>query len=304
MQKECSEVQRLRKCILDVIEKLPHRNEYIPIKWLRYEKALKVVLDEGHKRITFEHARWIAYEVCHIHDYQEFLTVLVCFHDQRIIIHFDDTDELNKLVVLDPQWLIDVFKKVITVKRFDRIESGGFKNLWLKLEREGILEEKLLKHMWGSLTEEHHTFESLIATMEKFSLLCPWSLSVEPYGEKYLVPSMLRWYPPQEITKLITSARLPSLFVKFESGHSPSNLFPRLVVQFLQWGRKKCWSIVDPHLYKNFFRFYTEDKNCSVVLLCHSYLTEVVVHAGNVLSLRDDSQANLGNSPTDQRGFI
>ncbi|XP_015748721.1 PREDICTED: uncharacterized protein LOC107328511 isoform X3 [Acropora digitifera] len=300
MQKECSEVQRLRKCILDVIEKLPHRNEYIPIKWLRYEKALKVLLDEGHKRITFEHARRIAYEVCHIHDYQEFLTVLDFLHDQRIIIHFGDTDELNKLVVLDPQWLIDVFKKVITVKRFDRIERG-FKHLWLKLEREGILEEKLLKHMWGSLAEEHHTFESLIATMEKFSLLCPWSSSDEPFSKKYLVPSMLRWYPPQEITKLITSARLPSLFVKFESGHSPSNLFPRLVVQFLQWGRKKFCSIVDPHLYKNFFRFYTEDKNCSVVLLCHSSMIEVVVHAGNVLSLRDDSQANLGNSPADQR---
>ena len=300
MHQECSEVLRLRKCILNVIEELPHRNEYIPIKWLRYEKALNVVLNEGHKRITFEHAKRIAHEVCQIHDHQEFLTVLDFLHDQRIIIHFDDTDELNELVVLDPQWLIDVFKKVITVKRFDRIERG-FKHLWLKLEREGILEENLLKHMWGSLAEEHQTFESLIAIMEKFSLLCPWSSPDEPFSRKYLVPSMLRWYPPQEITKLITSTRLPSLFVKFESGHSPSNLFPRLVVQFLQWGRKKLWSIVDPHLYKNFFRFYTEDKNCSVVLLCHSSLIEVVVHAGNVLSLKDDPQAHLGNSPSDQR---
>ncbi|XP_044166110.1 uncharacterized protein LOC114967473 [Acropora millepora] len=298
-QKECSAVQRLRNCILDVIKELPHTNEYIPIKWLRYEKALKVVLDEGHKMITFEHARRIASEVCQIHDHQEFLTVLDFLHDQRIIIHFDDTDELNELLVLDPQWLIDVFKKVITVRRFDRIERG-FKNLWLKLEREGILEEKLLKHMWGSLAKEHHTFENLIAIMEKFSLLCSWSSSDEPFSKKYLVPSMLKCYPPQEITKLITSARLPSLFVKFESGHSPSNLFPRLVVQFLQWGKKKNWSIVDPHLYKNFFRFYTKDKNCSVVFLCHSSLIEVVVHAGNDPSLKDDSQANLGNSPADQ----
>ena len=300
MQLECSEVQRLRNCIVDVIKELPHTNEYIPIKWLRYEKALEVVLDEGHKRITFEHARRIASEVCQIDDHQEFVTVLDFLHDQRIIIHFDDTVELNKLVVLDPQWLIDVFKTVITVKRHDCM-ARGFKDLWLKLEREGILEEKLLKHMWGALAEEHHTFESLIAIMEKFSLLCSWPSSDEASRKKYLVPSMLRWYPPQEITKLITSARLPSLFVKFESGHSPSNLFPRLVVQFLQWGRKKFWSIVDPHLYKNFFRFYTEDKNCSVVLLCHSSLIEVVVHAGNVRSLEDDSQANLGNSPADQR---
>ncbi|XP_015758966.1 PREDICTED: uncharacterized protein LOC107338244 isoform X2 [Acropora digitifera] len=297
---EMEEVQRLRKSILDVIKDLPHTNEYMPIKWLRYEKALKVVLDEGHKRITFEHARQIASEVCQIHDHQEFVTVLDFLHDQRIIIHFDDTVELNKLVVLDPQWLIDVFKTVITVKRFDHIESG-FMDLWLKLENDGILEEKLLKHMWGSLAKEYHTFESLIAIMENFSLLCAWSSSDEPFScKKYLVPSMLKYYPTQEFTKLITSASLPSLFVKFESGQSPSNLFPRLVVQFLKWGRKTFWSTENPRLFKNFARLYTKSQKCSVVLLCHSSLIEVVVHGGNDPSLKDDFQANLGNSPSDQ----
>ena len=299
MQVECSEVQRLRKCILDVIKELPHTNEYIPIKWLRFEKALEVVLDEGHKSITFEHARQIASEVCQIHDHQEFVTVLDFLHDQRMIIHFDHTVELNKLVVLDPQWLIDVFKTVITVKRHDRMERG-FKDLWLKLEREGILEEKLLKHMWGSLAKEHHTFESFIAIMENFSLLCSWSLSDEPFGKKYLVPSMLKYYPTQEFTKLITSARLPSLFVKFESGQSPSNLFPRLVVQFLRWGRKEFWSTENPRLFKNFARLYTKSQRCSVILLCHSSFIEVVVHGGNDPSLKDDLKANLCNSIADR----
>ena len=303
MEMDCSEVQHLRKCILDVIKDLQHTNEYIPIKWLRYEKALKVVLDEGHKKITFEHARRIASEVCQIYDHQEFVTVLDFLHDQRIIIHFDDTDELNELVVLDPQWLIDVFKAVITVKRFDHIESG-FMDLWLKLENDGILEEKLLKHMWGSLAKEHHTFESLIAIMENFSLLCSWSLSDEPFSKKYLVPSMLKYYPTEEFTKLITSARLPSLFVKFESGQSPSNLFPRLVVQFLQWGRKEFWSTKNPRLFKNFARLYTKSQKCSVVLLCHSSFIEVVVHGGEGPSLKDDLQANLGNSIADQRDSL
>ena len=300
-EKECSEVKRLRESILAVAMELPQTRENIPIKWLKYEEALQVVLDEGHKWITIEHAKQIASEVCQIHDDQEFVTVLDFLHDQRILIHFDDTFELKKLVVLDPQWLIDVFKTVITVKRYDQQERG-LNDLWLKLEREGILEEKLLQHVWGQLVEEHHTFESLIAIMEKFSLLCSWSSSNEPGSKEYLVPSMLRWYPPQEITKLITSASLPSLFVKFKSGQVPPNLFPRLVVQFLQWGRNEFWSTVNPQLYRNFARFYTaEDENCSVVLLCHSSLIEVVVHEGNVRSLKDDLQADLGNSPGDQR---
>ena len=299
MQMECSEVQDLRKCILDVMKDLQHTNEYIPIKWLRYEKALEDILDEGHKRITFEQAKRIASEVCQIHDHQEFVTVLDFLHDQRIIIHFDDTDELNKLVVLDPQWLIDVFKKVITVKRFDHTESG-FLDLWLKLENDGILEEKLLKHMWDSLAKEHHPFESLIAIMENFSLLCSWSSSDEPSSKKYLVPSMLKNFPTQEFTKLITSAKLPSLFVKFESGQSPSNLFPRLVVQFLEWGRKELWSTENPRLFKNFARLYTKSQKYSLVLLCHSSLIEIVVHGGNDLLPKDDLHANLGNLPADQ----
>ena len=298
-QKECPEVKRLRESILAVAMELPQTKENIPIKWLKYEKALQGILDEGLKWITIEHAKQIASEVCQIHDDQEFVTVLDFLHDQRILVHFDDTVELNKLVVLDPPWLIDVFKTVITVKRYDQQERG-LNDLWLKLEREGILEENLLQHQWGQIVEEHHTFESLIGIMEKFSLLCSWPSSNEPGSKEYLVPSMLRWYPPQEITKLITSASFPSLFVKFKSGQVPSNLFPRLVVQFLQWGRNEFWSTVK--LYKNFARFYTaKEENYSVVLLCHSSLIEVVIHEGNVHSLNDDLQADLSNSSVDQR---
>ena len=294
-------MQRLRERILEVAKGLPHTKEDIPIMWLKYEKVLQVALSEGHKWITVEHAKRIASEVCQIHDVQEFVTVLDFLHDQRILIHFDDTVELNKLVVLDPQWLIHVFKTVITVKRYDHQERG-FKDLWLRLEKKRILEEKLLKHAWGQMIDEHYTFESLIAIMEKFGLLCSWSSSDEPCSKKYLVPSMLRWHPPQEITQLIASARLRSLFLKFETGLPPSNLFPRLVVQFLQWGRNQFWSTVNPQLYKNFARFYTaRDENCSVILLCHSSLIEVVFHEGNVRSLKDDLQGDLGISSGDQR---
>ena len=300
-RKECPEVKRLRESILAVAKDLPQIKEIIPIKWLKYEKALQGVLDEGRKCITIEVAKQIASEVCKIHDDEEFVTVLNFLHDQRILIHFDDTVELNKLVVLDPQWLIDVFKTVITVKRYDQQERG-LNDLWLKLETKGILEEKLLRHAWGQIVGEHHTFESLIAIMERFSLLCSWSSSNELGSKEYLVPSMLRWYPPQEITELISSASLPSLFVKFESGQVPSNLFPRLVVQFLQWGRNEFWSRVNPQLYTNFARFYiAKDENYSVVLLCHSSLIEVVVHEGNVRSPKENLQADLGNTLGAQR---
>ena len=278
---ECPGVSRLRERIRAVAKELPQMKEFIPIKWLKFEKMLQVFLKNGHKWITIESAKKIAYDFCQIHDDVAFKTAIDFLHDQRILIHFDSTDELNKLVVLDLQWLIDVMKKVITIKRYDDAERE-FKVLWRKLEKEGILEEKLLQHVWDPLVGKYATFESLIAIMEKFSLLCSWPASDELSSRKYLVPSMLRSHPPQHITRLIVSARLPSLFIKFESGQVPSRLFPRLVTQFLLWGKDGFWSAVNPQLYQNFARLFTaKDDKCSVVLLCHSSFIEVVVHGGN-----------------------
>ena len=278
---ECSGVTRLREKIRAVAKELPQMKEFIPIKWLKFEKILQVFLNNGHKWISIERAKKIAYQFCQIHSDVAFKTAIDFLHDQRILIHFDNTTELNKLVILDLQWLIDVMKKVITIKRYDDGE-GEFKFLWRKLEKEGILEEKLLQHVWEPLTGEDATFESLIAIMEEFSLLCYWPASDDLSSRKYLVPSMLKSHPPEHIIKLILSARLPSLFIKFDSGQVPSRLFPRLVTQFLLWGKDEFWSSVNPQLYQNFARLFTaKDDNCSVVLFCHSSSIEVVVHGGN-----------------------
>ena len=280
-ESECPEVRRLRKEVLDVAKELPQMKEAIPIKWLRYENELQVMKEDGHKYIPLERAKQVASEVCSIVDDEQFFTLLNFLHDQRILIHFADTPELNRLVVLDPQWLIDVFKEVITIRPYQRKEKD-FKKLWFKLEKEGILEEKLLDHVWGPLFDSKETPESLIAIMEKFSLLCPLPSSDESCSKQYLVPSMLMSHPPDDIAELIKSAHIPSLFLKFESGHVLRGLFPRLLLQFFQWAKDEGMIPVNPQLYHNFASFYiSEEENCSVLLLCHSFSIEVVVHKGN-----------------------
>ena len=278
---ECPGVSRLRESIRAVAKELPQMKEFIPIKWLKFEKMLQGFLNKDHKWISIERAKQIAHDFCHIHDDEAFKTAIDFFHDQRILIHFDDTKELNKLVVLDLQWLVDVMKEVITIKRYDD-EERAFKFMWSKLQNEGILEEKLLQHLWDPLIGKEDTFETLIAIMEKFSLLCSWPASDDLSSRRYLVPSMLKSQPPQHIIQLIASARRTSFFIKFESGQVPSRLFPRLVTQFLLWGKDGFWSSVKPQLYQNFARLFTaEYDECSVVLLCHSLFIEVVVDGGN-----------------------
>ena len=135
---ECPEVVRLRQDILAVAQKLPQMKELIPVEWLKYERALHITEKDGHKWISLESAKQIASEVCQIVDDQEFLALLNFLHDQRIIIHFDDTPELCKFVVLDPQWLIDVFSRVITVQPYVHKDSCCVPRLMLQFFQWGL----------------------------------------------------------------------------------------------------------------------------------------------------------------------
>ena len=294
---ECPEVLRLRKEILAVAKELPQMNEEIPLKWLRFEKELKVKIKEGCHWISFNKARQIAVEVCHISDEGEFVTLMKLLHDQRIIIHFDDTPNLNKMVVLDIQWLIDVFKKVITIKPYDG-KRNQHKDLWIKLEKTGILDEKLLEHAWGPLYDHKENLESLIEIMEKFSLMCVWPSS--NVSREYLVPSMLMSHPPEDITRLVKSSQIPSLYLTFNSSQVPIGLFPRIVLHFYQWCSKEWPSPCKPQFYQNFVRFHIDpEAGWSVILLCHSSFIEIVVHKAHdeVRNLSEKLMAMAKASP-------
>ena len=296
-ESECPEVVQLRQDILAVASELPQMKEVIPVKWLKYERALQVAKKDGHKWISLESAKQIASEVFQIVDDQEFVTLLNFLHDQRIIIHFDDTPVLDKFLVLDPQWLINVFSKVITVQPYIYKERK-YRELWCKFEETGILDQSLLEHVWAPLLDQQETSESLIAIMQKFSLLCPWPSSEASSVKQYLVPSVLMSHPPQDIPDLVASAKIPSLFLKFESGRVPPGFFPRLMLQFYQWGKDEVWSSLGHHFYHNFARFYTSgDQDCSVILLYHPSSIEVVVHRGNrCLQFAEDFQSKLNIS--------
>ena len=278
-ENECPEVVRLRGAVLDVAKNLPQMKEAVPLKWLRYENILQLLSKEAYKWISYKEARQIASDECGIDDDEQFQTLLAFLHDQRVLIHFNETPELRNMVILDPQWLIDVFKKVITIKRYKHTEET-VEELWLKLEKTGILDERLLHHAWQPLFDSQETYKSLLAIMERFSLLCSWPS--HGVNKQYLVPSMLMSPPTEEVLELLDSAQTPSLFVRFESGRVPPGLFSRLVLQFYQWCKEEWKSSLNPELSLNFALFHMRpDQGTSVIFVCHSSSIEIVFHSGD-----------------------
>jgi len=284
-EQECPEVTGLKNEILHVAKELPQMKEVIPIKWLMYEKAVAEIAGNGCKWISLDDSRNIAFDICEISSEEQFMALLNFLHDKGILIHFDDTPELNKMVILDLQWLINVFMKVLTITPQERRERK-FMKLWRKLETTGVLNKELLRHVWRPLFDGRDTWKSLIAIMEKLCLLCPL-----PSSGEYLVPSTLLYPPKEGVAKLIASTGVPSLFVKFESGPVPPGLFPRLVLMFFQWSTKEWLCQSEPELHRNFARFHSYPaEGCSATLLCHSSFIEVNV-------LMEDSGIHASSKP-------
>ena len=273
---ECQDVKNLRKTVLSLAKELPQMKEAIPLKWLKYEKVLRLLSEEGYWWIPIERARQIASDQCGLDDDKQFRTLLNFLHDQRILIHFSETADLEKMVILNPQWLIDIFKEVITVKRFKQTDKRVAR-LWRNFEKTGILDETLLNYAWRSLSDNRETRESLIAVMEKFSLLCAWPS--DGTTKKYLVPSMLMSPPTVDVLKHLESVRTPSLFVVFKSGRVPLGLFSRLVLQFHRLCQEEWKSEINPVLFNCFAMFHIlPDRAISLVFILHSSSIEIVFH--------------------------
>ena len=292
---KCEGVENLRHAVLSVATELPQLKVPIPLKWLRYEKILYLLMrKEGRAKISIEDARKIASE-CGIDGDKNLRIALDFLHDQKVLINFKESPELERMVILNPQWLIDVLKEVITFKCFNRRDKSVQRH-WLDFENSGIFERELLDHVWKRFIDDQETCKSLIEIMEKFSLLCQWPS--EGTTEQYLVPSMLKSCPTSEFPGVQT----PSLFVRFKSGRVPPGLFSRLILRFHHWVRDK-WTSQSPSLFSNYALFHiVPEDEISTAFLCHSSFIEIVFsHKGDFLVER---HLNISHGIHQQLGLI
>ena len=280
---ECRGVKKLREKVLSVAKKLPQMEEAIPLKWLKFEKVLYLLSQDGYKWIPIEKARQIATEECGIFDDEETIRTLLDFlHDQRVLIHFSDSPELKSMVILSPQWLIDVFKEVITVKSWEDVEDFG--DLWRSFQKTGILDEKVLDDAWRSLIDTDDNRETckstLISIMERFNLLFSWPSS-DGTTKQYLVPSMLMSPPTEKVLKHLDCVRTPSVFVEFGSRRVPPGFFSRLLLLFYRLCQEEWKRDVNPQLFKDFAMFHIlPERAISLVFMLHTSSIEIVFHDG------------------------
>ncbi|XP_053390107.1 uncharacterized protein LOC128553027 [Mercenaria mercenaria] len=190
----------LRTSILE-IGKCQAKTE-IPAKWIPLEKAL--VKNRDKKIVTFEDLIMIDSQ----NEYpiqtenkketeDQFKLFLMSCHAKGTFCYFDD-NELSEYVVLDPTFLIDAFKALITAKQFCKVRPP-LRSLWHKLFDTGILMPELVHEVWrDSQNKDFTKFEELLLRfLQRHHIISEVlryddDVNVPTRVGKYIVPSFLK----------------------------------------------------------------------------------------------------------------
>ena len=87
--------------------------EDVPVRWFNFEKVVEALVQQKMFYLKVSQLYNIVRQKCYIEDEAEMVAMLDFYHDLGIIIWHGDT------VVLQTQWLIHLFKMLITIRPFD-----------------------------------------------------------------------------------------------------------------------------------------------------------------------------------------
>lgn len=84
-------------------------------RWFTFEKIVEALVAKKTYHMNLDQLLTVTRQVCHIDDKEELTAMLNFYHDLGVIVKHGHT------VVLQAQWLIDLFKQLITVRPFDEV---------------------------------------------------------------------------------------------------------------------------------------------------------------------------------------
>ena len=99
--------------LVQVLRLEPYMGEDVPVRWFNFERVVEALVQQKTFYLKVSQLYNVVRKMCFIEDELEMVALLDFYHDLGIIIWHGDT------VVLQTQWLIHLFKKLITIRPFD-----------------------------------------------------------------------------------------------------------------------------------------------------------------------------------------
>ena len=183
-------VNSLLRTLADLALEQSYMPETIPNSILSLEKEIQILLDaQRSSSVTFEAFQNMA-RACGVHDSEMALQVL---SDLGVLCYFPMVDA--SLVILEPQWIIDSFATIITLKYMER------------LVKHGLMNESDLQFLWRPPRFPEHVHGFILSLLEKFEVI-----SLLPSSPKVLLMQQLASLPEH-----ISSRKIQELWAEHGS---------------------------------------------------------------------------------------
>ncbi|XP_015768806.1 PREDICTED: uncharacterized protein LOC107347432 isoform X10 [Acropora digitifera] len=292
-------VQELRQRIMEVLKEEPYMGEEVPLRWFKFERAVDALVAKQTYFMDRDQLLSVIRQVCDIEDEEEVTTMLNFYHDLGVIVKHRGT------VVLQVQWLIDLFKQLITVRPFDEA-NPLYLNCWRDLEKNGILRKDLVDHVFSKFVNKDPLKQDILDMMEQHGLIAKFSIATDEnqHEQMYFVPTQLR-SSPSALCEIKPSKCDPCpLVLHFLDGFVPHGLFPQLVPKFIHWcsenGFKKT-----PQLFNNGARLFIGKQITFVlILICRKRFIKIVLKTRNPSSCKSLSMNASNKMAIEVRNFI
>ncbi len=221
--------EKLRVCLMEAIKEHCRWDEPRPLRWLRLEKKLHERKDPNFITAR-ELDKWLVeYDIVKRYGTQmnistdDDLLTFLQFHHLTADITYCSGNELGKYIVPDPQWLIDVFRSVITLEQFFPGERK-YRQEVHKLRNQAIIETTghLLDQVWRDFIQDE-----VPGSVKHYllSIMVEFDLAVMLSDTKYLIPCMLPMATPRQINHPSYLNLLPSIYIKFHSSQESNSAF-------------------------------------------------------------------------------
>ena len=247
LSKDDNDFQKIRFAVQQTVEQRCQKEFTVqcPSSWLIFS----LILREKHKAnrvLRLEDCFKIAQE-CGISSHKELTTALSFIHSRLGLVRYFDIEELNSLVVVDPQILFDKITDLIVEtfigKNANRKEIEEFR-------KKGIISLAVMKRISERSSEGVQLPFIWLTNLLNYLRLA--ALFKDRYGEKYFFPSALCHVPKAQDPSTRPNTSPPAV-IAFETGFCPRGIAGALIKCLMtnEMNSKKSWYLLPHKIFRN-----------------------------------------------------
>ncbi|KAJ8307377.1 hypothetical protein KUTeg_015461 [Tegillarca granosa] len=248
-------LEELRQKIFEVAKDQKYWGKEKPASWITFEKILLEKQAIGIKILSFEEVMELTKELESGSINHEELDVFLKFeHAIGNLIYFSD---LKEYVVLDPKWLINAFRRIITKEKFQNKMPPAIRFKWNELSKTAELRMELIDVLWKHIDRNYR--KHLLGLMEKLDIIAKplnyeegKELNSHQELDYYFVPPMLKEEITDECLQSIETNAIitPNMYFVFHNHIISPSVYYRLIAACMKkWdiacqGKKRllfCW---------------------------------------------------------------